>query len=118
MMNKFSVVAFALMLVFAATFVSEVYAQKPIKGTVVSLNDLVLSGTGKVTKEQAQTLADNGNPIVFKVGKKIYFVYNEDGTFAGKRLAKYANNEFVGIVGKTKKVKGIDIIIMNTIDGM
>lgn len=91
---------------------------KPMKGQIVSFNDLVMGGKGKVSKDEAVKLADAGNPIVFQVGKKIYFVYNEDGTFAGKKLAKYAANEFVGIVGKAKTVNGINIIIMTMIDSM
>jgi hypothetical protein len=91
---------------------------KPIKGQIVSFNSLVTGGSGKVTKDEAVKLADNGNPIVFKVNKKIYFVYNDDGTFAGKKLAKYANSEFVGIIGKTKVINGINIIIMTMIDSM
>jgi len=93
-------------------------APKPIKGQVVSFNDLVMGGTGKVTKDQAKELAEKGNPIVFKSGKTIYFVYNEDGSFASKKLASFANNEFVGIVGKTKKVNGINIIIASMIESM
>ena len=58
--------------------------------------------------------------MVFCVEKgkscKIYFVYNSDGTFAGKKLAKYANNKKVGIVGKAKTVSGINIIIADMIE--
>jgi len=93
-------------------------APKPIKGQVVSFNDLVMGGKGTVTKDQAKELAEKGNPIVFKSGKTIYFVYNEDGSFASKKLANYANNEFVGIIGKTKKVNGINIIIASMIESM
>jgi len=93
-------------------------SSKPIKGQVVSLNDLVLNGKGRITKDQAKELAEQGNPIVFLSGKTVYFVYNEDGSFAGKRLANYANNEVVGIVGKTKKVNGLNIIIASIIESM
>ncbi len=115
---------FAILLILAVTFTLSVNSEpaKPIKGKIVSLNDIVGGGTGKINKEQATELAEKGNPIVFMVGKgksaKIYFVYNEDGTFAGKKLAKYANNENVGIIGKIKKVKGLNIIIAEMIESM
>jgi len=115
---------FALFLILTVAFTFSLNSEppKPLKGKIVSLNDIVGGGTGKVNKEQAQELAEKGNPIVFMVGNgksaKIYFVYNEDGTFAGKKLAKYANNENVGIIGKIKKVNGLNIIIAETIESM
>jgi hypothetical protein len=118
MFNKFSLIGILLVIVLSTTMVFESYAQKPIQGQVVSLNDLMMGGKGKVTKEQAQRLVETGNPVVFKSGKTIYFVYNEDGSFAGKKLANYASNEKVGIIGKTKKVNGLNIIIMSMIDSM
>jgi hypothetical protein len=66
--------------------------------------------------------ADEGKPIVFLVGEgkkaKIYFVFNEDGSFAGKKLAKYASNKYVGIIGKQKVVGGLNIIIAEMIESM
>jgi hypothetical protein len=118
MLNRLSLTVLALLIAISTVFIADSYAQKPIQGQVVSLNDIVMGGKGKITKDEALKLAENGSPIVFKSGKKIYFVYNDDGTFAGKRLAKYASNEKVGIVGKTKKVNGIDIIIASMIDSM
>lgn len=97
-------------------------SNKPIKGTIVSFNDLVMGGSGKINKIQAKELVAKGSPLVFKVGNgkraKVYFVFNEDGSYAGKKLAKYAANNFVGIIGKTKKVHGINIIIAETIESM
>jgi len=117
MFNRLSIFALTLVVAFAITFVYDAQAQKPIQGQVLSLNDLVIGGKGKVSKEEATKLVEK-NPLVFKSGKKIYFVYNEDGSYAGKKLANFANAEKVGIVGKTKKVQGIDIIIMTLIDAM
>lgn len=123
-MTKFFGIFLLMAVMFTAISSTDVMAQtkkkpaKPIKGQVVSFNDLAMGGTGKVTKDQAKELAEKGNPIVFKSGKTIYFVYNEDGTFAGKKLANYANNENVGIIGKTKKVNGINIIIASMIESM
>lgn len=95
---------------------------KPLKGKVVSLAKFVIDGKGEVNREQATKEADEGKPIVFLVGDgkkaKIYFVFNEDGSFASKRLAKFADNKFVGIVGKTKVVNGINIIIAEMIESL
>lgn len=95
---------------------------KPIKGTVISFSDFVIGGKGAVTKDEAIQLAEKGSPLVFLTGtgknQKIYFVFNEDGSFAGKNLAKYASNKAVGIIGKTKTVKGMNIIIAQMIESM
>lgn len=109
-----------LLAIFATTVLTirYAYAQEPIKGQVISLNAFIMGSSGKVSKDQAKSLADAGNALVFKSGNKIYFVYNEDGSFAGKRLASFANADNVGIVGKTKTVHGLNIIIMSMIDAM
>ncbi|HRP01509.1 MAG TPA: hypothetical protein PLE30_02565 [Candidatus Kapabacteria bacterium] len=122
-MTKFFGILMVLAVMFTVVSSVDLSAQtkkspKPIKGQVVSLNDIVIGGKGTITKDQAKELAEKGNPIVFKSGKTIYFVYNEDGSFAGKKLASYANNATVGIVGKTKKVNGINIIIATIIESM
>lgn len=109
-------------LFFSATTYSKAPA-KPMKGRVASFTDIVvMGGDGTVDKVKATEMAEKGQPIVFVVGAgksaKIYFVFNEDGTYGGKNLAKYANNKFVGIIGKTKKVNGINIIIASQIESM
>jgi hypothetical protein len=95
---------------------------KPIKGRVVSLSKFILDKQGIVGKDEAIKEAEEGKPIVFLVGEgkkaKIYFVFNEDGSFAGKKLAKFAANKFVGIIGKTQIVNGINIIIAEMIESM
>lgn len=97
-------------------------SSKPIKGRVVSLVQMFLDKVGKVTKEEAMKQAEEGKPIVFLVGKgkkaKVYFVFNEDGSFAGKKLAKFADNKFVGIVGKTKIINGLNFIVAEIIESM
>jgi len=97
-------------------------AGKPLKGRVISLAKFIVDNNGTVTKDEATKEADEGKPIVFLVGEgkkaKIYFVFNEDGSFAGKKLAKYANNKFVGIIGKQKVVGGLYIIIAEMIESM
>jgi hypothetical protein len=95
------------------------HSSKPLQGTVVSFNDMMIGGTGKVNKAQALDLVSKGNMIVLKgLDGKIYFVYNEDGSFAGKKLAGFANNASVGLLGKSKVVDGIHIFIMNLIEAM
>ncbi|MGQ9819474.1 MAG: hypothetical protein ACUVQ1_06065 [Candidatus Kapaibacteriales bacterium] len=95
---------------------------KPIKGRVVSLAQMLFDKVGKVTKEEAMKQAEEGKPIVFLVGEgkkaKVYFVFNEDGSFASKKLAKFADNKFVGIVGKTQVINGLNIIIAEIIESM
>lgn len=116
----------ALILLFGLLFSATTYSKgpvKPIKGRVASFTDIVImGGDGTVDKAKATEMAEKGQPIVFVVGTgksaKIYFVFNEDGTYGGKNLAKYANNKFIGIIGKTKKVNGINIIIATQIESM
>lgn len=95
---------------------------KPLKGRVISLSKFVLDGKGIVNKDEATKEADEGKPIVFLVGEgkkaKVYFVFNEDGSFAGKKLAKFADNKFIGIIGKTRVVNGLNIIIAEMIESM
>lgn len=97
-------------------------SKKPIEGKVVSINDLAIGSFQNWTKEAAEAEAAKGTPFVFMsgTGKKaqIYFVFNEDGTFASKKLAKYAHNSKVGIVGTVKKINGINILIMEIIESM
>lgn len=95
------------------------YSTKPLEGTIVSLNGLVMGGSGNVNKAEAQGLAASGNLILFMATNgTVYFVYNEDGTFAGKKLANYANNQKVGMLGKSKNVGGLNIFIMTLIESM
>ena len=90
-----------------------------MKGTVVALNKMIGKGDGSVKKDEAIKLAEQGQPIVFMSGGKIYFIFNADGTFAGKKLANYANNKAVGIVGKTITLKGgLKGIVADLIESM
>ncbi|MCK5853391.1 hypothetical protein KAH27_10225 [bacterium] len=91
---------------------------KPIKGQIVDFSSLVMGGNGAINKKKAEALVVKGKPLAFKVGNKIYFVFNSDGSFAVKNLVKYANNKFVGIIGKTQRVNGLNIIIADKIESM
>jgi len=107
---------------FAQTKTTTKKAPKPIVGKVVSLNEVATGNFTQWTKATADTAAAYGTPFVFKVGTgskaKIYIVLNEDGSFAGKKLAKYAFNNKVGIVGKTKVKNGLNFIIAEMIEAM
>ncbi|MFC2130633.1 hypothetical protein ACFLSQ_04305 [Bacteroidota bacterium] len=93
---------------------------KTHEGRVASFNDLVIGGSGDVTKDKAEELYKKGQPIVFVTGQgksaKVYFVFNESGTYMGKRLAKYADSKIVKVTGKTKKVNGVNIIIASKVE--
>jgi len=128
-MKKITSILLAVFMIFAAAnFASAApkkatpKAPKPIEGKVVSLNEVVTGSFTQWKKADAEAAANQGTPFVLMVGQgakaKIYFVYNEDGSFAGKKLAKYSFNKKVGIVGKTKTVNGVQIIIAETIEAM
>lgn len=86
-----------------------------IEGEVISLKGLVLGTDGKVSKEEAEKLAAKGDPIVFKTGGKVYFIFNENGTFAYDKLANFANRSKVGIIGKKQNNNGIYSIVASRI---
>ncbi len=94
------------------------YTKTPLQGYVASLDGLVGGGTGKVSRDEANAIVSRGGLLVFKAGNDVYFVYNEDGSFAAKRLASFANASNVGLLGKTQTKGGIKIFIMNHIDAM
>ncbi len=97
-------------------------AAKPMVGTVISLTDLAKGGTGKIKRDEAEKSAEAGNPMVYMVGTgksaKIYFVMNSDGTFAGKKLAKYAHITKLGIEGTVKTINGVNVIMADKITPM
>jgi hypothetical protein len=115
-------IIFAAANTFAATKKAPAKAAKPIQGKVVSLNEVVTGSFTAWKKADAEAAANQGTPFVLMVGEgakaKIYFVYNEDGSFASKKLAKYSFNKKIGVVGKTKTVNGLQIIIAETIEAM
>lgn len=86
-----------------------------IKGQIVSLKGLVLGTDGKVSKDEALTLAAKGDPIVFLYNGKVYFPFHENGSFAYEKAAQYANRANVGIVGKMQTKNGVNSIIVTRI---
>ena len=121
-MKKNVVATIVLGLAFCFIFpnvVETATTTKPMKGKVVSLDDVIKGKKDlQLTKEKAQELFEQGSPLVFLYNKKYYFVQTESGDFAFKKLADYAHKQNVGIVGKTKIVSGINIIIMSNIESM
>jgi hypothetical protein len=97
-------------------------APKPTVGTVVSLNDAFLGSFTTWTKQTAVEAADKGTPFVLLVGTgktaKIYFVLNEDGSFAGKKLAKFAFNKKIAVVGKVTTKNGLKFVVAELIDSV
>lgn len=88
--------------------------EDPLKVRVVSLRDIVVSKPGLVNSTEATELIGKGQLLGVKTGNKVYMVYNTDGSYAGKILAKFADKE-IGIVGKMKVVKGINVIVADLI---
>ena len=92
--------------------------KKPIIGKIVSLSGLV-HGDGTVNKAEAIKLVDKAVPLMFKADAgTVCMVYNTDGSYAGKKLAKYASNKKIGIIGQVKTVNGVKIIIADKIESM
>ncbi len=112
-MKKFIISIFAAGLFIIAVAM----AQNPvptITGNTASMNGLVTGGDGKVGKAQAVALFKKGQPLVIVAKNKIYFVYNADGSYACKKLAKHAGGN-VGVAGKIKKKNGVNFIIADKI---
>lgn len=112
-----------LMLVLGVGMLSaQTKKAKPTIGKVVALNEIYLGSFTEWTKETATQAADKGTPFVLHVGTgktaKVYIVLNEDGTFAGKKLAKYAFNKKVGIIGKVVTKSGLKYIVAETIESV
>lgn len=89
-----------------------------VTGTVISLNKLGATGDGTITKAEAAELVKTGQPLAVKAGNKIVLVFNSNGAFAGKSLAKYAESNTIAIAGELKQVNGMDAVIMTKIQEM
>ena len=98
-----------------STTTAEGASAKKYTGSIVCFTDYI-KGVKTITKEEAIEKAEAGEPIVLLVGKKIYFVYNEDGTFASKNIAKFAANKKVIVKGTLKTVSNIRCIISTNIE--
>ncbi len=85
------------------------------EGHVVSIEKLLLDGKGKIDSKTAESILPYGKPIGFLANGKVYIVYTSGGNYAGNKLAAMADASKIGIAGKVKTVKGLNIIIANGI---
>jgi hypothetical protein len=76
-------------------------------GQIVSFDDVVKGGNGKVTSAQAEALMAKGSLLLFRSSGKLYFVYSTSGA--------YADNAEVSITGKIAKKSGLNVITMSDI---
>ncbi len=120
-MKKVLLFSVLLGMIFVGLNSVDANAQKKSKkyiGQVISLDDVITAKKDKqLTKDQAKALVEQGIPLVFLYNKKVYFVKNEDGSFAFKKLANYAQNKKVVITAATiKTVSGINYMVMSDIN--
>ncbi len=85
------------------------------EGHVVSIEKLLVDGNGKIDSKTAEAILPYGKPIGFLANGKVYIVYTSGGNYAGNKLAAMADASKIGIAGKVKTVKGLNIIIANGI---
>ncbi len=82
-----------------------------LTGKVVSLNGMIVGGNAEVSAKDAASLFERAQPLVLKADNgKVYWVFNTDGSYAGKNLAKKAGSK-IGIIGKVKAINGLRVII-------
>lgn len=137
-MSKVKIILVSISIALVAIFATNVFAQmdlmtttttvavakmensstESVKGEIISFTGLVAGGTGKVDKSKAEELAGKGHPIVLKSGNKVYFLMNQDGTLADKRVAGYAAANQVVVKGKVSKKMGLNVIIIEMIDAI
>lgn len=92
------------------------YSTQPMNAFVVALNDVAAGKDGKVSKSEAQSLLTRNQLLAVKNedNGNVYLVYHSNGTYAGKDLANMADVK-IGILGKAKKVKGVNVIMADKI---
>lgn len=89
------------------------------EGKVVDLAKALRGQAAGVDKKAAQSLLLNGGMIAFQADNgNLYFLFNADGTPATAELAKYAVFSKIGVKGKAKKVKGLNVITVETMNSM
>jgi outer membrane biosynthesis protein TonB len=90
-------------------------AKGEMEGYVISMNDLITSNPKQLTAAQATALVDKGQLVLFYSGNTPYFVYHADGSFAGKRLAKMADDSSIKIKGNVRTKSGLKILIADNL---
>lgn len=118
-MKKYAItfLSLALMLFFAGINTSVVSQSAiEVKGKVASLNALVLSQDGSVSKDKAIELFKRAQPLVLKADNgSLYFVYYADGFYAGKELSRHADKQSITVKGSVSRKSGINIIVYDEI---
>ncbi len=85
-------------------------------GSVVSLTDFVTGNASDLTKDQAVDAVKANKMIAFLVDGTPYLVFNTDGSYASKALAKALADGSVTIKGKINSVGGMNSIIADIIE--
>lgn len=101
-----------LILVSIEPVVNNVFAQDTVKGYVASFNELVAGREGRVSNDDAAKLLENGHPIVFVAGNKVYFPIEANGSSAATKIAGMAEVSNIGVMGSTKSVAGVSFIVV------
>ncbi|ROL58090.1 hypothetical protein D9V86_11860, partial [Bacteroidetes/Chlorobi group bacterium ChocPot_Mid] len=84
---------------------------------IILLDDAVTGKFRKLTKPMALDLVQKGHTLVVRAENgAIFFVYNEDKTIANEKLARFAANDFIGILGKTRYEYGLNFIFARYIE--
>ena len=99
-------------MIAVAPMMNTMIAQDPVEGYVASLNEIVAGREGKVTKSVATTLMNGGNPLVFVSGNKVYLPINASGGNAAESIVNLAEVAKIGILGETKRVAGVNFIVV------
>jgi gas vesicle protein len=89
------------------------YTSTPMPAKVVNLNEIAAGRDGNISKSQAESLVANGQLLAVRnlENDKVYLVYHSNGMYAGKDLVNMAEVERIGILGKAKTVKGVNVIM-------
>ena len=85
-------------------------------GTVVSLTDFVTGNPNNLTKDQAVEMVKANKMIAFYVDGTPYMVFNTDGSYASKALAKSLDDGSTMIKGKLQNIGGMNVIIADIIE--
>lgn len=89
------------------------FTKKPLEAQIIAVSDLGTGNFRKLTKDIAKQLVAKGEILAVKSADNVYFVYNSDGSLASQKLAGFANNSKVKIIGKAKNIDGVNIIIVD-----
>lgn len=87
---------------------------KPIKATIVNLQDIIIGGTGNLTPDRAERLIAQGQLIGVKINNDIYIIFDAGGTVPVQLLKKYAGKN-VGLIGKSSILGDLKIFIADDI---